>query len=204
MSVEESDESNGGPTNRLTERRRPSVVSEKEQLSGDTKKTIKAIKEARRIQETQVKELVLHQRFLMTQQANLQPQVKELGSEYDSHQSDDEHVNEDEVTWVSTNDEEKANEDDDDRMSIIKDHADTEIKSLLDIPIQQEIPSALSAPLLDVLVSVTPPPTTTTPTPTPLQAPPITSEAPPVISTVPDLLPAVIQRLTNLESKFKA
>ncbi|GJW39079.1 hypothetical protein Tco_0064924 [Tanacetum coccineum] len=30
-----------------------------------------------------------------------------------SHQSDDEHVNEGEITWLSTNDDEKANEDDD-------------------------------------------------------------------------------------------
>nr|GEU41091.1 hypothetical protein [Tanacetum cinerariifolium] len=200
----------------------------------------------------------------------------------DSHQSDDEHVNEDEITWVSTNDEEKANEDDeeedDDRsidieetdderidlenddqvmddavkndvekaeeekdadkeptrdeqaiknqadddivgtlvtmsqkekpevppssfshslssnygnqflnissdtslVSIIKDHTYTKINSLLDIPIQQEIPSTLSVPLLDVLVSVILPPTTTTPIPltTPLPAPSITSEAP--------------------------
>ncbi|GJQ89059.1 hypothetical protein Tco_0000198 [Tanacetum coccineum] len=64
---------------------------------------------------------------------------------------------------------------------IIKDHADTEINSLLDVQIQLEIPPILSAPLLDVLVSVNPPQTTTT-TPTPLRTPPITIDHSTVIS----------------------
>nr|GEW39273.1 hypothetical protein [Tanacetum cinerariifolium] len=42
-------------------------------------------------------------------------------------------------------------------VGIIKDHADTKINSLLDVQIQQEILSVLSALLLDVLVSVIPP-----------------------------------------------
>ncbi|GJT61792.1 hypothetical protein Tco_1005325 [Tanacetum coccineum] len=100
----------------------------------------------------------------------------------------------------------------------------TEINSLLDVQIQKEIPTVLSALLLDVLVrfldsrsrevgetqilvSVIPEqPTPPTPTPltTPLPAPPIISETPPVTTTVPDPLLAVIQRLTDLERKFEA
>ncbi|GKE93220.1 hypothetical protein Tco_1574315, partial [Tanacetum coccineum] len=61
------------------------------------------------------------------------------------------------------------------------------------------------APLLDVLI---PEQTTTTliPTPltTPLPTPPISSEAPTITTTVPDPLPAVLQRLSNLERKFEA
>ncbi|GJZ52693.1 hypothetical protein Tco_0607578 [Tanacetum coccineum] len=64
------------------------------------------------------------------------------------------------------------------------------------------------APLLDVLVSVIPPQTTTTPIPTPLTTPlptpPIKSEAPTVTITLPDPLLIVLQRLSDLESKFEA
>ncbi|GKC75971.1 hypothetical protein Tco_1126745, partial [Tanacetum coccineum] len=59
---------------------------------------------------------------------------------------------------------------------------DIEITSMVDVQIQQEIPSVLSAPLLDVLAFVvppTPPPLTTT---LPL---PITSETSPLIHEVP-------------------
>ncbi|GJS46109.1 hypothetical protein Tco_0596230 [Tanacetum coccineum] len=51
-----------------------------------------------------------------------------------------------------------------------------------------------------------PSPTFTTPTPltTPLPTPPISSEAPTVTTTVLDPLPAVLQRFSNLESKFEA
>ncbi|GKC99991.1 hypothetical protein Tco_1170266, partial [Tanacetum coccineum] len=89
----------------------------------------------------------------------------------------------------------------------IQEDADTEINSLLDVQIQQEIPTALSAPLLDVLMSVIPEqstPPTPTPLTTPLPAPQITSEAPPVTTIVPDLLLAVIQRLEDLERIFDA
>ncbi|GJX51041.1 hypothetical protein Tco_0277886 [Tanacetum coccineum] len=58
----------------------------------------------------------------------------------------------------------------------IKETTDAEINYLLDVQIQQEIPSVLSAPLFDVLVSVIPPLTTTTTTPlttTPIPTPPI-------------------------------
>ncbi|GKC03931.1 hypothetical protein Tco_0995541 [Tanacetum coccineum] len=69
----------------------------------------------------------------------------------------------------------------------VKEPADIEINYLLDVQIQQEIPSVLSSPLLDVQVFVIPEKTTTTriPTPltTPLPTPPIISEAPPVTTT---------------------
>ncbi|GJS38614.1 hypothetical protein Tco_0563657 [Tanacetum coccineum] len=69
----------------------------------------------------------------------------------------------------------------------MKDHAETEINSLLDVQIQQKIPLVLSAPLLDVLVSVIPPQKNTKPTPltTPIHTPPITSMIPPVKSSLP-------------------
>ncbi|GJW25504.1 hypothetical protein Tco_0039315 [Tanacetum coccineum] len=41
-------------------------------------------------------------------------------------------------------------------------------------------------------------------TPTPLPTPPISREAPTVTTIVLDPLPAVLQRFSNLESKFKA
>nr|GEX75548.1 hypothetical protein [Tanacetum cinerariifolium] len=59
------------------------------------------------------------------------------------------------------------------------------------------------APLLDVLVSVIPLQTSTTPIPTPLPTPLIISEAPTITITVHDPLPAVIQRLLDLEKKFE-
>nr|GEW88745.1 hypothetical protein [Tanacetum cinerariifolium] len=59
------------------------------------------------------------------------------------------------------------------------------------------------APLLDVFVSVIPPQTSTTPIPTPLPTPLIISEAPTITITVHDPLPAVIQRLLDLEKKFE-
>ncbi|GJZ07516.1 hypothetical protein Tco_0541309 [Tanacetum coccineum] len=49
-----------------------------------------------------------------------------------------------------------------------------------------------------------PPQTTTTPLTTPLPTPPITSEALTITTTVHDPLPAVIQRLSNLEKKFES
>ncbi|GJY87266.1 hypothetical protein Tco_0501894 [Tanacetum coccineum] len=90
------------------------------------------------------------------------------------------------------------------KVGIIKEPANTEINSLLDVQIQLEIPFVLSAPLLDVLASVIPLQTTTTPIPTLLPTPPITSEALTITTTVHDPLPAVIERLSDPENKFKA
>ncbi|GKB59867.1 hypothetical protein Tco_0916053, partial [Tanacetum coccineum] len=223
----------------------------------------------------------------------------DLGSEDDSHQSDDEYVNEGDI--LSTNEEEKGNKDDDeennDRSIDIQEtddertnsengdqamndeeknvvekeeeekgdeeeeqadddqaqedqveddivgtlvtmsqkkkskvprsssnhslssNYDIEINSLLDVQIQQEIPSILSDPLLDVLVSVIPPPTTTTTTPIPLTiplpTPPITITTQPVTSPLPateapdalgppsKALTAVLQRVSTLEKDVK-
>ncbi|GJZ47105.1 hypothetical protein Tco_0600937, partial [Tanacetum coccineum] len=315
--VEEFDDSDGEPANRPTGRRRPY----EEQLAADIKKVIKASKEAHRLQQ---------QTGDSSEGASIIPEVPDEltgkfttlleGAEDDSHQSDDEHVNEGDITWLSIDEEEKGNEDDDDEdddrsidieetddertdseygdqgmtdadkiiadkleeekgdeeveqanddqaqedqvkdyivgtlvtmsqkekpevprssssrslssnygnqflnvsfdtslVSIIKDHTDTEINLLLDIPIQQEIPHDLSTPLLDVLVSVIPPPTTATPTPliTLLPTPPITSEAPPtpILTTtttteVPvhlvyefKALTETLQRLSSLEKE---
>ncbi|GJZ58634.1 hypothetical protein Tco_0614450 [Tanacetum coccineum] len=252
-------------------------MTKEEQLAADMKKAIKAIKEALRLQQ-QTGDSKVPDEGKGSSTTKTDTEIN-WGSEDDSHQSNDEHVNEGDITWLSTDEEEKGNEDDDDRsidieetddertnlengdhamtdvdkivvekleeekddveeeqanddqaqedqaeddivgtlvtmsqkekpkvlrlsfshslssnygnqflnvssdtslVGIIKDHADTEINSLLDVEIQQEIPPVLSAPLLDVLVSVIPPPTTTTTTPTPLTTPlPI----PPIVIT---------------------
>ncbi|GJU30820.1 hypothetical protein Tco_1174409, partial [Tanacetum coccineum] len=82
-------------------------------------------------------------------------------------------------------------------VGIIKETIDVEINSLLDVQIQQEISSVLSALLLDVPVFVIPPQTTTTSTPlttpltTPIPTPPIISTATSTTPIVPDLLPEV-------------
>ncbi|GJV56492.1 hypothetical protein Tco_1457497 [Tanacetum coccineum] len=271
---EESNKSDGEPANRPTERRRPS--SKLTTLNEGAGIVPKVPDEAKGSSATKVDAKI------------------DWGSEDDSHQSDDKQVNEGEVTWLSTNDEEKANEDDDRSINIEETNdertdlengdqemtdaekivvekleeekgdeekteeeqanddqapenqaevdivgtlvtmlqkekpevpptsssrslssnyynqflnvsSDTSLVSIIKyVQIQQEIPSVLSALLLDVLVSVSPSQTTTTPTPTPLPTPPIISVPPPVTTTIPDPLPAVIQRLDDLESKFDA
>nr|GEY23784.1 hypothetical protein [Tanacetum cinerariifolium] len=90
--VLESNELSGEPANRPINKRRPSGVSH--------------------IQKAQVKELVLHQRFPMSQQSSLQPQVKELGSKEESEYSEEDKVDK-EIKWVCT-DEEKEKQDDQD------------------------------------------------------------------------------------------
>nr|GEX12324.1 hypothetical protein [Tanacetum cinerariifolium] len=75
---------------------------------------------------------------------------------------------------------------------ITKESTDTKISSMLDIQIQQEITTVQSLTLLVVPQSTTiPKPSTTT-------------KAPIITTTVHDLIPAVIQRLSNIENKFEA
>ncbi|GJR83920.1 hypothetical protein Tco_0154705 [Tanacetum coccineum] len=369
-SVDEYDESDLEPANRPTGRRRPSgiafrdtlnvsnkksldqfrklkgiqVTSEEEQLVADTKKAIKASKEAFRLQQQtgdssegagmtpEVLDELTGKFTTSSEVAGIVPKVPDegkgssatkadakinWGSEDESHQFDDKFVNEDEITWLSTDEVEKGNEKDDDRsidieetddertysengdlamtdakknvakklevekgdeeeeqanddqaqedqfkddivgtlvtmsqkekpevprsssshslssnygnqflnvssdtslVGIIIDHADTEINSLLDVQIQQEIPPVLLVLLLDVLVSVIPPQTTTTtPTPltTPFPTPPITSTTQPVTSLLPatetpdalvtssEALTVVLQRVSTLEKDVK-
>ncbi|GJS99460.1 hypothetical protein Tco_0820630 [Tanacetum coccineum] len=100
----------------------------------------------------------------------------------------------------------------------MNDHVETEINSLLDVQIQQEILLVLSDLLLDVLISVIPPQTTTTtttPLTTPIPTPIITSTTPPVTSLLPatetldapippsEALTAVLQRVSKLEKDVK-
>ncbi|GJS27520.1 hypothetical protein Tco_0488140 [Tanacetum coccineum] len=83
------------------------------------------------------------------------------------------------------------------------------LSSNYDVQIQQEIPSVLSALLLDVPVFVIPLQTTTTSTPlttsltTPIPTPPIISTATTTTPTTPNLLPEVIQRVFALEKEVK-
>ncbi|GJS41526.1 hypothetical protein Tco_0566569 [Tanacetum coccineum] len=127
--VEESDESDGEPANRPTGRRRLS----EERLAANTKKAIKASKEAFRLQQ---------QTGDSSQGAGITPEVPDeltgktssegvgtvpevpneekgssaaksdakidWGSEDDSHQSDEEFVNVDDIPWVFTEEEEKG------------------------------------------------------------------------------------------------
>ncbi|GJU52950.1 hypothetical protein Tco_1226664 [Tanacetum coccineum] len=82
---------------------------------------------------------------------------------------------------------------------IIKETADTEINSMLDVPVQQEIPTIQQTLLLDVLVSVIP----TMSTPTPSTTPPTTEvQATTVNATDPS--PTILLRLSELERKVEA
>ncbi|GJS70376.1 hypothetical protein Tco_0703217 [Tanacetum coccineum] len=78
----------------------------------------------------------------------------------------------------------------------IKEHADTEIKSMLDVPVQHDIPPVQQTPLLDVLISVIPEQTI----PSPSKTPPTTEvQATTVSETDPSL--TVLQRISELEKK---
>ncbi|GKA57856.1 hypothetical protein Tco_0757044 [Tanacetum coccineum] len=89
-------------------------------------------------------------------------------------------------------------------VGIIKETTYTEINSLLNVQIQQEIPYVQSAPLLDILVSVIPKQKIPTPILTPLPTPPTTTEAQATVISVPDPSPTVHERLSELEKKVEA
>nr|GEX97659.1 hypothetical protein [Tanacetum cinerariifolium] len=87
-------------------------------------------------------------------------------------------------------------------LCIVKESADAKITSMVDVQIQQEIPSVLSAPLLDVLASVVPP----TPTPLPIPITTITkTEAPTSTFVNPEseTLSALQLRVSDLEKEVK-
>ncbi|GJZ51037.1 retrotransposon protein, putative, ty1-copia subclass, partial [Tanacetum coccineum] len=85
-SVDEYDESDREPANRPTGRRRPFGVASRDTSNVSKKKSLDRTQNLKGIQ----------------------------GSEDDSHQPDDEHVNEGNITWLSSDEEEKVNDDDDD------------------------------------------------------------------------------------------
>nr|GEW91595.1 hypothetical protein [Tanacetum cinerariifolium] len=93
-------------------------------------------------------------------------------------------------------------------VGIIKETTEAESNYLLDVQIQQEIPSVLSALLLDFLVFVIPPQATTTSTPlitllnTPLYIQPIKSTATTTTPTVPDPLPTVVRRVPSVVDEY--
>ncbi|GJS71294.1 hypothetical protein Tco_0704135 [Tanacetum coccineum] len=111
--VDESDESNGEPANRPTRRRRPYGVTFRDTSSVSKKKSLER-KEAFRIQQLTGDS---------SEGDGITPEVLEVligktsseGVEDDSYQSDEEDVNVDDITWLSTDEEEKAKGDDDDR-----------------------------------------------------------------------------------------
>ncbi|GJZ86677.1 hypothetical protein Tco_0658287 [Tanacetum coccineum] len=74
-------------------------------------------------------------------------------------------------------------------IGIVKDTADAEINSLLDIKIESEVPHIQSQPVLTIPVSVIFEPSVLTPIPeTPLVAPATTLLLPPSVSTIPPVL----------------
>ncbi|GKD52216.1 hypothetical protein Tco_1281192, partial [Tanacetum coccineum] len=116
------------------------------------------------------------------------------------------------INIEETDDEDKTESDNDDQVmddakkeneekNDEKEQADLEINSLMDIQIQQKIPTVLLAPLLDVLASVVPPtPTTPTPKPltTPLPTPQITNEAPAALVPKSEAFTDVLQKVSEL------
>ncbi|GJW82189.1 hypothetical protein Tco_0146164 [Tanacetum coccineum] len=91
-------------------------------------------------------------------------------------------------------------------LGTIKESTDVEITSMVDVQIQQEILSVLSAPLLDVLVFVVPPtPTNPTPPPIPTTSTITTTKAPTSTSVNPEseTLSALQLRVSNLEKEVR-
>ncbi|GJU26672.1 hypothetical protein Tco_1165293 [Tanacetum coccineum] len=115
-------------------------MSEEEQLDVDTKKAIKSSKQSLKIQQQigdssegagftpEVLDESTGKYTTSSEGAGIIPEVPDeakgnsatkvnakidWGLEDDNHQSDEEYVNEGEITWLFTDDEEKANEDDD-------------------------------------------------------------------------------------------
>ncbi|GKF06648.1 hypothetical protein Tco_0037316, partial [Tanacetum coccineum] len=112
-------ESDPKPARRST-RRRPSDIAFRDTLSVSKKKSPDQSQKLKGVShklEDQVKELVFHQWFSMSQQSSSQPQVKELGSEEESEYSKEETVDE-EIEWLTTYEEEEKKDDDEDDRSI--------------------------------------------------------------------------------------
>ncbi|GJW77908.1 hypothetical protein Tco_0139590 [Tanacetum coccineum] len=84
-------------------------------------------------------------------------------------------------------------------VEIIKETADTEINSMLHVPIQQEIPPVQQTSLLDVLLLVISTVKTTTPSTTPP-----TTEIQATLVTTTDPSPTVLLRFSELERKVEA
>ncbi|GJQ99820.1 hypothetical protein Tco_0522805 [Tanacetum coccineum] len=102
---------------------------EEERLAANTMQAIKASKKISRSQPHtggSSERAGITQRFLMSLQASLQPQVKELGSENESDYSEEDKVNEEEIKWLSTDKEVKKQDDDDDDRSIDLEETDDE------------------------------------------------------------------------------
>ncbi|GJU46766.1 hypothetical protein Tco_1204032 [Tanacetum coccineum] len=133
--VLEFDELSNKPTNRPTGRRRPS-----EQLAVDMKKAIKASKEALRLlQQTGDSSEGFGITLDVPDELTGKFTTSSEGAD-DSHQSDDEYVDEGEITTLFTDEEEKANEDDDEEDDDKRiDRAETEDKRTLSENDDQEM-----------------------------------------------------------------
>ncbi|GJS16042.1 hypothetical protein Tco_0410514 [Tanacetum coccineum] len=116
------------------------------------------------------------------------------------------------------NDEDKSEEEKDTDQEPIKDEqakdevagvlesTDSKITSMVDVQIQQEISSVLSAPFLDVLASVVPPkPTNQTPPPIPTTSTITTTEAPTAtyVNYESEILYALQIRVSDIEKEVK-
>ncbi|GJY96219.1 hypothetical protein Tco_0512580 [Tanacetum coccineum] len=129
--VTESNEPSDKPTKRLTGRRRPYGIAFRDTSTVSTKKPLDRTQKLKGIQ---VLDELTGKFTTSSEGVGIVPEVPDdgkgisatkvdaeidWGSEDDSHQSDDEYVDEGEITWLSTDEEEKANkyndEEDDDR-----------------------------------------------------------------------------------------
>nr|GEW71397.1 hypothetical protein [Tanacetum cinerariifolium] len=111
IGVNEYDESNSEPANRPTRRKIPSVMTDEEQLAADMKKAIKASKEALGLQQ---------QTIDSSEGAGITPEAPdELTGKFTTSKEGAGIILEvpdggkDEITWLSTDEEEKGTEDDD-------------------------------------------------------------------------------------------
>nr|GFC72344.1 hypothetical protein [Tanacetum cinerariifolium] len=130
--VEESDESDGKPVNRPTGRRRPFGITFKD-TSRVSKK--KLLNQSQKLKITQVM-TEEEQLSMVTEKAIKSTKADaeiDWGSKDNSHQSDEEFVNVDDIPWVSTDEEEKVDkqddEEDDDRSIDIEETDDERIDS---------------------------------------------------------------------------
>ncbi|GJZ23732.1 hypothetical protein Tco_0561191 [Tanacetum coccineum] len=188
-SVKESDESDGEPANR------PTGVFFRDTSNASKKKSLD--------QSQKLKGIQVPDEPKSSSVANVVAEI-DWGSEEEKVKDDDEDDMDEDDDDRKKNNAERAEEERDGDKEVTRDEQTVDDQAEDN---QQEIPTVLSAPLLDVLVSVIPEqptPPTLTPLASPLPTPSITSEAPPIRTTIPNPLLAVIQRLDDLEIKFDA
>ncbi|GJX45325.1 hypothetical protein Tco_0262001 [Tanacetum coccineum] len=180
------------------------VMSIEERLTADTKKAIKANKLAIGPQKTAGSSEGSGLIPKVPDEPKVDSAATNVLEESWVNDSDTKKSDEEEVPWIYSDDNEEDDNDNDQSIDIIEmdDDEHAEITSMVDVQIQQEISSVLSAPLLNIHASVVPP-TPTTPTPPPI--PITTTEAPTSTSVNPksETLFALQLRVSYLEKEVK-